>query len=356
MSTTTQGPITFTDIFLNSYIQYLLGFLAIYIVLYFVLGMFFKSSDGSETGGIQIKMILDILVLLFVIVFAFMQLSTTDLSSITLSDSIDYAKSFAENPYSILSVFVFIVILYAAIYLVRLPMTPALKPITIMIIENVAILAFLILCIINFFKFILNIDLLNSNWDDLFKGVVPTPTPTATETPAPTNSPTPTVAAETDEVFNIRNNLYTYDEAKEVCSIYGAKLATYDQIETSYNDGGEWCNYGWSENQMALFPTQKGTWNKLQTSDATKNACGRPGINGGFMKNKNIRFGVNCYGKKPDPTDAEKALMNANIEDNIPVSHADKALKAKVDMWKKNADKFLLVNSFDKKMWSATKK
>jgi hypothetical protein len=46
------------------------------------------------------------------------------------------------------------------------------------------------------------------------------------------------------EVFNISNNLYTYDDAKSICSAYDASLATYDQIEKSYNGGGEWCSRG----------------------------------------------------------------------------------------------------------------
>jgi hypothetical protein len=103
---------------------------------------------------------------------------------------------------------------------------------------------------------------------------------------------------------------------------------------------------------MALFPTQKDTWNKLQKTDRAKNACGRPGINGGYIKNKNVRLGVNCYGKKPNPTDKEKALMSANIEDKLPESAADRALRTKMDIWKKNADKYLIVNSFNKKEWS----
>ena len=59
------------------------------------------------------------------------------------------------------------------------------------------------------------------------------------------------------QVFNIPGNYYNYDNAKALCSAYGAQLATYDQIEKSYNNGAEWCNYGWSANQLALFPTQK---------------------------------------------------------------------------------------------------
>ena len=37
---------------------------------------------------------------------------------------------------------------------------------------------------------------------------------------------------------------------------------------------------------MAYFPTQKDTWDKLQNNPNTKHACGRPGINGGFIDNK----------------------------------------------------------------------
>ena len=101
------------------------------------------------------------------------------------------------------------------------------------------------------------------------------------------------------EVFNIGNNIYTYNNAEEVCKAHGARLATYDEIENSYNNGAEWCNYGWSEGQMAYFPTQKSTWNELQKDDRLKNACGRPGVNGGYMLNPNIKFGANCFGVKP---------------------------------------------------------
>jgi hypothetical protein len=202
----------------------------------------------------------------------------------------------------------------------------------------------------------LNVDLLDYTLDSTISSLTKTPSPSPTLTSqSVTNGPTSTVAPVPDEVFNIRNNLYSYDEAQEVCSIYGAKLATYDQIESSYNNGGEWCNYGWSDGQMALFPTQKSTWNKLQGSEKTKNACGRPGINGGYIKNKHIRFGVNCYGKKPNPSNSESALMKANATPSIPVSAADKALKSKMDMLKKNADKFLILNSFNRNKWSEIK-
>ena len=53
------------------------------------------------------------------------------------------------------------------------------------------------------------------------------------------------------QVFNIPGNYYDYENAKALCKAYGADLASYDQIEKAYNNGAEWCNYGWSANQQA---------------------------------------------------------------------------------------------------------
>ena len=47
------------------------------------------------------------------------------------------------------------------------------------------------------------------------------------------------------EVFHIRQNQFTYDEAPAVCAAYGAELATLEQIIEAYNHGAEWCGYCW---------------------------------------------------------------------------------------------------------------
>ncbi len=155
-----------------------------------------------------------------------------------------------------------------------------------------------------------------------------------------------------DEVFNISNNLYTYDDAQNICSAYGARLATYDDMEKAYNNGAEWCNYGWSEGQMAYFPTQKSTWAELQKSEKRKNNCGRPGINGGFMANPNIKFGVNCFGKKPKASDADLARLNARQTQAAPLTPEEEAINAKVKYWKDNAEKMLVLNSYNRQKWS----
>ena len=151
------------------------------------------------------------------------------------------------------------------------------------------------------------------------------------------------------EVFNIPDNTYTYDDAKAVCAAYGAQLANYDQIENAYKGGGEWCNYGWSDKQMALFPTQKETWDKLQKIKGHEHDCGRPGINGGFIDNKNVQFGVNCYGYKPVITAAETDKMqHAPI---FPQSMSDIEHQKRVDYWKKRIPEIML-SPFSRSTWS----
>jgi len=150
------------------------------------------------------------------------------------------------------------------------------------------------------------------------------------------------------QVFNIPGNYYTYDNAKALCKAYGAELATYDQIEKAYNNGAEWCNYGWSDNQLALFPTQKKTYNTLQTIPGHENDCGRPGINGGYIANDNVKFGVNCYGYKPKITSDEEELMKTSSP--YPETPQDIAFQKKVDLMKNNLDQ-ILVSPFNHDTW-----
>ena len=151
------------------------------------------------------------------------------------------------------------------------------------------------------------------------------------------------------QVFNIPQNTYVYDDAKAVCTAYGARLATYKEVEDSYEGGGEWCNYGWSDGQMALFPTQQKTYDHLQTTKGHENDCGRPGVNGGFIANPNLRFGVNCYGKKRKMTQAEEDLMAT--QPIYPRTVDELELEDRVKYWK---DKLttVLVSPFNHDTWS----
>jgi hypothetical protein len=115
------------------------------------------------------------------------------------------------------------------------------------------------------------------------------------------------------EVFNVSRNIYTYNDASAVCSALGAELADYDQVKGSYEQGADWCNYGWTKGQMAVYQTQKATWDKLQKGAAEyRGACGQPGVNGGYFDNPELRFGVNCYGIKP-PKNATDEMLESQV-------------------------------------------
>ena len=203
---------------------------------------------------------------------------------------------------------------------------------------------FIILLIINGFQYFFNVNV-TASIKDIFTDE---PKVDITVQEPPSESVVPELKLK-KEVYNIPDNRFTYEDAKAICMAYGGDLATYNQIEESYNKGAEWCNYGWSDDQMALFPTQQKTWDKLQTIESHENDCGRPGVNGGRIDNPQARFGVNCYGYKPIITGAEQnAMQNTPV---YPTSMKDINLQKKLDYWKKRVPEFLL-SPFNHNSWS----
>ena len=153
----------------------------------------------------------------------------------------------------------------------------------------------------------------------------------------------------TKQVFNIPGNNYGYEDAKTLCLAYGGRLANYQEVEDTYNEGGEWCNYGWSDGQMALFPTQSQTYKNLQKIEGHENDCGRPGVNGGYMANPHLKFGANCYGYKPEINDEEEYLMQ--ITTPYPKTEKDILFEKRVNYWKSRINE-ILVSPFNYQSWS----
>jgi hypothetical protein len=127
------------------------------------------------------------------------------------------------------------------------------------------------------------------------------------------------------QVFNVSRNVYRFTEAEPLCRAFGAELATYDQVKDAYKAGADWCNYGWVKGQLAVYPTQKETYEKLQHGpEHERMSCGLPGVNGGYFPNEDQRFGVNCYGPKPAETALDERLQqeeNSDIEFDRQVNH-----------------------------------
>jgi hypothetical protein len=153
------------------------------------------------------------------------------------------------------------------------------------------------------------------------------------------------------EVFNVSKNHFTYYDAEPLCKALGAELATYEQVKESWDKGGDWCNYGWTKGQNAVYPTQVSTWEKLQQGpEDQRQACGRPGVNGGFFDNPELRFGVNCYGVKPAQSkhDADEIARR----DGEPLTPGAIEFDKKVSHYRSEADHIGLL-PFNRQQWDS---
>lgn len=147
------------------------------------------------------------------------------------------------------------------------------------------------------------------------------------------------------QVFNVARNLYTYADAEPLCKAFGAELATYDQVKDAYNAGADWCNYGWVKGQLAVYPTQQSTYDKLQAGPADKRqSCGIPGVNGGYFPNAEQRFGVNCYGPRPSESQLDTRIA-------FEAAH-ETEFDRKVDDYKAELGS-IAVNPWSTAQWSA---
>jgi hypothetical protein len=151
------------------------------------------------------------------------------------------------------------------------------------------------------------------------------------------------------QVFHLKENKYSYENAKAVCKAYGARLANLEDLQKAHKDGAEWCSYGWSDKQHAYFPTQKKSWDKLQTIKGHENDCGRPGMNGGYIGNPNVAFGVNCFGYRPKMNSSSKYSMeNQTI---FPKTQKEIDFDNRVKKWRHKA-KDLTIAPFNSERWS----
>ena len=331
---------TIDSVFNKSNIMFIVWFLAIYFVVFFVLKIFLKENTGSFMGYIfDLIMFVLLIIALLALYYSTNEKDRENVATNAFEGILKYLNQTA----SIFTTIIVLVILYIFAYLLGIPMDSS-KPISFSIVESVSWGVLLITIFVQFFKSVFGFSLI----DEIRKLWNKVPEEEEDEKEKVEKKE----VTQTDEVFNISNNLYTYDDAQAICTSYGARLATYDEIEGAYNKGAEWCNYGWSDGQMIFFPTQKSTWDKLQKTNDHKNDCGRPGVNGGYIKNPYVRFGVNCYGKKPKASNTDLNRMNANKNMVYPKSQKDLLLEGKINFWKQNADKMLNLNSFNKDKWS----
>ena len=342
------------QIFRNAQLNILAIFLIVYLVVFIGFGMYIQRDGSSQSSAISTTFDFVFFGMLFVYaIYKYMNLDRSQREN-GLNTFLDGFVNLYDNDLALFSVMLFVICFYLLIFLLRVPMKDN-KPTSVLFIEGVSWFLLATITIHGCLKFFFNVDILDNLRDgDYSKYLENVMDEEVVETDAsgnPIKKKTEILAK--PEVFNVGNNLYTYDDAQAICKSMDARLATYDEVETAYNNGAEWCNYGWSEGQMAFFPTQKSTWNRLQQGGdcKKKNACGRPGVNGGYFRNPNIRFGANCFGIKPDAKDSDLSAMDAKRDQPYPQTHDEKLMEDKIAYYKQNAEN-LRLNSFNNDKWS----
>jgi hypothetical protein len=267
------------------------------------------------------------------------------------NDTYNYINNLISNP-SVVIILVVVIIVYIIVFMslggseitssTDTVSNPSSNTITVILIAF-----FVILVIINGLQYFFGVDII-AKLKNILTGNPEVDITIDTSRVQAAKAPVPEILLK-PQVFNIPGNEYVYPDAKALCSAYGARLATYKEIEDSYNDGAEWCNYGWSDGQMALFPTQQKTFDELQKIEGHENDCGRPGVNGGYIANPALKFGVNCYGYKPRINSTEEELMAT--EPLYPKTLKDIAMENRVDYWKDKLSE-ILVSPFNNNTWS----
>ena len=267
------------------------------------------------------------------------------------NDTYDYINNLLLNP-SVIIILVIVLILYIFLFMslgdsVPNPPSDSVSNSGTETISIIFVAFFIVLIIINGLQYFFGVDIV-ARLKNLFTENPEVDITVDTSRSEAAKASVPEILIK-PQVFNIPENNLVYPDAKALCSAYGSRLATYKELEDAYKDGADWCNYGWSEGQMVLFPTQQKTYDELQKIEGHENDCGRPGINGGYIANPAATFGVNCYGYKPRMTSTEEELMAT--KPIYPKSLKDQAIEKRVNYWKDKLSQ-VLVSPFNKNTWS----
>jgi hypothetical protein len=351
----------FDMIFNTKTLPYFAGFIVLYASLYFGIYRFYR---GRSDVDILFSKTIDIFIITLLVIGAFCYFFTLPKEDKDhfIGFLVKWTKEFFQDPVGTAASAILIALFYLFVYLGGIPKNPIPK--TIEFLEQKVWIFLVTYIILDFFKYYFEIDLMekfiSKDTVDWLYGKSNTKTEKKDDKKnddekKDNEKKTKTVDKKIhevgNEVFHVSNNLYSYDDAQAICTSYGARIATYDEVENAYKNGAEWCGYGWSDGQMALFPTQKITWDKLQKTDNHKNNCGRPGVNGGYIHNPYVKYGANCYGKKPVAYTADMNRMNAQKNTVYPKTKKDIVSNMKTEYWKQNSDK-LVMNGFNNDKWS----
>ena len=76
------------------------------------------------------------------------------------------------------------------------------------------------------------------------------------------------------EVYHVPGNRFTYHDAKAVCKAFDGEMATYEQVLEEQKKGASWCSFGWTKDQLGVYPTSQNHFDKLQKIEGHEYDCG----------------------------------------------------------------------------------
>jgi hypothetical protein len=150
------------------------------------------------------------------------------------------------------------------------------------------------------------------------------------------------------EVYHVPGNRFSYHDAQAVCKAFDGEIASYEQLLEEQKKGASWCSFGWTKDQLGLYPTSQNHFDKLQKKEGHEYDCGLPGINGSYVSNPHIKLGSNCYGYKPKISDLESDLLKN--DELYPKTHKEKLFDKRVDYWKNRVGN-ILISPFNNDNW-----
>ena len=262
-------------------------------------------------------------------------------------DFFDTINNFGSNPF-VLVVLIFIILIYYVIFAFlgnSISDSENYSNGSFMFIEALLWALFILLVFINGLAYFFNIDIITE-----LKNIFDEKPEIQIESTINNQINQDISAASYDlkEVYHIPGNRFTYHDAKAVCKAFDSEMATYEQLLEEQKKGASWCSYGWTKDQLGLYPTSQSDFKQLQKKEGHEYDCGLPGINGSYISNPHIKLGSNCYGYKPKISDLESKYLKNN--ELYPKTKKEALFDKRVEYWKNRIGN-ILIAPFNNDNW-----
>tara|TARA_Y100000389_G_scaffold85090_1_gene81805 strand:+ start:906 stop:1733 length:828 start_codon:yes stop_codon:yes gene_type:complete len=260
-------------------------------------------------------------------------------------DFFDTLNSFGSNPF-VLVVLVFIILIYYVIFAFLGNSTPDSDNFPkggFIFLEAILWALLILLVFMNGLAYFFNINVVTE-----LKNVFNEKPEIQIESTLNQNQDISGASYDFKEVYHVPGNRFSYHDAKAVCKAFDSELATYNQLLDGQKKGASWCSFGWTKDQLGLYPTSQNHFNQLKKKEGHEYDCGLPGINGGYISNPHIKLGSNCYGYKPKISKLENDMLEN--DELYPKTEKEKLFDQRVDYWKNRIGN-ILISPFNNDNW-----